>query len=153
MLNRLRLEVHGADLCSRLAVRAVVGVEAGVGEAEALDGTAVEDVFGDDLVYVFDVDEAVPDGLGVDDDGGAVLALVEAAGFVGADGVLEAGVFDGVFEGGFELFAAAGAATGTGGGAVALVGADEDVVVKLRHVLEILWGLGGKVGVRGTVAF
>ncbi len=43
---------------------AVVGIEAGFGEAEALDGAAVEDVLGDDLVYVFERDEAVPDGLG-----------------------------------------------------------------------------------------
>ena len=60
-------------------VRAVFGVEARVGEAEALDGAAVEDVLGDDLVYVLDLDEAVPDGLGVDNDRMAVLALVEAA--------------------------------------------------------------------------
>jgi hypothetical protein len=82
-------------------VGAMLGVEAGVQEAQALYGTAVKEVFGDDLLDVFDVDEAVPDGFGVDHDYGAVLALVEASGFVGSDMVLEAGVLDGVLEGGF----------------------------------------------------
>jgi hypothetical protein len=125
---------------SGFAVWAVVGVEAGVWEAKALDWAAVEDVLGDDLVYIFEGNEAVPDGLRIDNDRGAVLALVEAAGFIGSYGVLEAGVFEGFLEGVFELFAAAGTATGAAGGAIALVGADEDVVVKLCHAYEVLWG-------------
>ena len=44
--------------------------------------------------------------------------------------MFETGVFKCFLEGVFELFAAAGTATGTGGGVVALVGADEDVVVE-----------------------
>jgi hypothetical protein len=111
----------------------MLNVETGVGEAQALNGTVVEEVFGDDLGDVFDVDEAIPDGLGVDHDDRTVFALVEAAGFVGPDVVLEAGFLDGVFEGRFELFAAAGKAAGTGGAFVAFVGADEDVVVKFWH--------------------
>jgi hypothetical protein len=116
-------------------VRAVFGVEARVGEAEALDGTIVEEVFGDDLVDVAGMDVAVPDGFGIDDDDGAVLALVEAAGFVGADVVLESGFLDGVLERCFKLFAALGKAAGTCGGFVALVGADEDVVVEFWQSL------------------
>lgn len=80
-------------------VWAVLGVETGVGEAQALNGTAVEEMFGDDFFDVFDVDEAVPDGLGIDHDDGAVFALVEAAGFVGPDVVFEASFLDGVLEG------------------------------------------------------
>ena len=80
-------------------MRTVLGIEAGVGKAQALYGTVVEEMFGDDLVDVTRVDVAVPDGLGIDHDDGAVLALVEAAGFVGADMVLEAGFLDGIFEG------------------------------------------------------
>lgn len=80
-------------------MRAVLGVEAGVGEAEALDGTVVEEVLDNDLFDVPGVDVAVPDGFGVDDDDGAVLALVEAAGLVGTDVMLEAGFLDGIFEG------------------------------------------------------
>jgi hypothetical protein len=57
-------------------VGAVLNVEAGVGEAEALDGAAVEEMFGNDFFDVFDVDKTVPDGLGIDHDDGTVFALV-----------------------------------------------------------------------------
>ena len=116
-------------------VGAKLGIEAGVGETQTFYGTAVEKVLGDDLLDVFDVDEAVPNGLGVDHDDWPVLALVEAAGFVGSDVVLEAGFLDGVLEGGFELFTAVWKAAGTVGAFVALVSADKDVVVEFRHYL------------------
>ncbi len=109
---------------------AVLGVEAGVGEAEALDGTVVEEVFGNDFVDVARVNVAVPDGFGIDDDDGTVLALVETSGLVGTDMMLEAGFLDGIFEGRFKLFASLGKAAGTGGRFVTLVGTDEDVVVE-----------------------
>jgi hypothetical protein len=111
----------------------VVGVDAGGGQAEALDGVAVDEVLLDDFFGVAGVDEAVPDGFGVDDEDGAVLALVEAAGFVDADFAFEAGGFDGVLEGAFEFFAVVIGAAGTGGGAVAFVEADEDVVFEVGH--------------------
>ena len=117
----------------------MLGVEAGFGKAEALDRAAMQDVLGDDLVYVLELDESIPDGLGVDDDYGAVLALIEAAGLIGSDGVLEACLLEGFFEGIFEFFATAGPATGTGGGVIALVGADEDMVVEPGHELNP-WG-------------
>ena len=126
----LGLGLGGLLVFGRGLVGATLGVEAGVGEAEALDGAVVEEVLGDDLVDVLEVDVAVPDGFGVDDDYGTMLALVEAAGLVGADVVLEAGFFDGVLEGWLELLTAVGEATWTRGGFIALVGADEDVVVE-----------------------
>ncbi len=116
-------------------VGALLGVEAGVGKAEALDGTVVEEVFGDDLLDVPDVDVSVPDGFGIDHDYGAVFALVEAAGLVRANVMFEAGFFDGVLEGWFELLAALRKAAGTAGGFVALIGADEDMVVEFRQML------------------
>lgn len=72
-------------------VGAGFGVEAGVGDAETFDGAAGDEVLGDDFVGVFRFDPAIPDGIGVDDDCGAVLALVEAAGFVDADAASQAG--------------------------------------------------------------
>jgi hypothetical protein len=114
----------GASLC----------VQTGIGEAEAFDGAAVEEMFGDDLLDVFDVDEAVPDRLRVDDEHGTVLALVETGRLVGADGLFEAGVFNGVLEGGPELFAVLGTAAGAGGAFVALVVTDEEVMFELWHV-------------------
>jgi hypothetical protein len=106
----------------------VVGVNAGGGKAEALDGTPVDKVLLDDLFGVFGLCEAVPDCLGIDDDDGAVLALVEASGFVDADAMLEAGGFDGVFEGAAKFLAVLMGAAGAGGGLVAVVEADEKMV-------------------------
>lgn len=68
------------------AVRAGFGVEAVLGEAEPFDRTAGDEVLGDDFCGVFGLDVAVPDGLGINDDGRSVLTLVEAEGLVDADG-------------------------------------------------------------------
>jgi len=87
----------------------------------------------DDLVHVLHLYEAVPYGLGIDDDHGAVLALVETAGLVGANDVLEAGLLEGILEGRLELFAALGKATGASCVLVALVGTDKEMVLKFRH--------------------
>jgi hypothetical protein len=114
-------------------VGAVVGVEAGVGQADTIDGTAVKEVLVDDLLGVVGVGEAVPDGFGIDDQNGAVLALIEAAGLIDADTVLEAGSFDGILEGTTEFFAVFVAATGAGSGFVALVQADKEVTFEDWH--------------------
>ena len=114
-------------------MRAVVGVDAGVGKAEALDGTAVEKVLLDDLFGVVGIGETVPDGFGVDDEDGTVLALIEATGFVDANAVLEAGGLDGILEGAAEFFAVFVAAAGAGGGIVALVEADKNVMFEDWH--------------------
>lgn len=114
-------------------MRAVFRVKTGAGKPKALHGTAMNEVLGDDFIKIFKMDEAIPDGLGVDHDDGAVLALVEAGGLVGADLMLESGVLDGVLEGGFELFTALRETAWPRRRLVALVGADEDVVFKFRQ--------------------
>ncbi len=62
------------------------GIEAGVGDLQPLHRFAVEDVRLDDLVDIGQGDMSVPNGFWIDDDGRPVLALIEASGFVGADG-------------------------------------------------------------------
>jgi hypothetical protein len=121
----------------------VVGVDAGVGKAKALDGTAVEEVFLNDLFGVVGVGETVPDGFGIDDQDGSVLALVEAAGFVDADAVLEAGGLDGILEGAAEFLAVFVAAAGAGGGIVALVEADKNVMFEDWH-RDLMHRMGGR---------
>ena len=111
----------------------MVGVDAGVGKAEALDGAAMEEVLLNDLFGIVGVGETVPDGLGINDHDGAVLALVEAAGFVHANAVLEAGGFDGILEGAAEFLAVFVAAAGAGGGIVALVEANKEVMFEDWH--------------------
>jgi len=127
-------------------VRAVVGVDAGVGKAEAFHGAAVEEVLLDDLFGIAGASETVPDGFGVDDEDGAVLALVEAPGFVYANTMLEAGGFDGVLEGAAEFLAVFEGAAGAGG-FVALVEADEEVMFEDWHAgLDAVWGAGLRKG-------
>jgi hypothetical protein len=60
-------------------VRTNLSVKARVGEEKALDGATVQQVLTDNLRNIFYVDEAVPNGLRIDDHDGAMLALVETA--------------------------------------------------------------------------
>jgi hypothetical protein len=64
-------------------------VEAFVGQTKAFDWLAADDVRIDDFVDVGFGDEAIPDGLRIDDKVGTVLALVEASGLIGADAAFQ----------------------------------------------------------------
>lgn len=66
-------------------MRAGFGVEAIFGDAEPLDGTATDEMFGDDLTSIFGLNVAVPYSIGINNHGGTVLALVEAERLVDAD--------------------------------------------------------------------
>ena len=124
----------------------MVGVDAGVGKSEAFDGAAVEEVLLHDLFGVAGLGETVPDGFGIDHEDGAVLALVEAAGFVDADAVFEARGFDRVLEGAAEFLAVVEGAAGAGG-FVTLVEADEEVVFEDGHAgLDAGLGAGLREG-------
>ena len=61
-------------------------IQAGVRSPETLYRLIADDVGFDDLVYVSCANMAVPDRIGIDDYVRPMLALVQAAGFVGADG-------------------------------------------------------------------
>jgi hypothetical protein len=140
---------RGLLLCvSAVAMRAGIGVNAGFRQPKTANRTAVNQMLLDDLIDVAGADVAVPDRLGIDDNNGSVLALIEAAGLVGADFVLQAGILDGVFEGGLEVFGAVGKAAGPGGRFIPFVVADEEVVFKERHLIWILAAPSGCVPYR-----
>jgi hypothetical protein len=61
------------------------GVDASVRQDQPGDWGSTEDVGFDDFVYVADGDVAIPDCFGINHDRRAVLALLEASRFVGAD--------------------------------------------------------------------
>jgi len=126
--NGQQLPAFGSGL-----VRATLGIEAGVGEDEALDGTAVKKMLADNLRDVFHMDEAVPDSLRVDHHNRAVLALVKTATFVRADFAFQTGVLNRVLESAFQLPAAFAGTARARGVFVPLVGADEEVMLELCH--------------------
>jgi hypothetical protein len=118
-------------------VGAGFGVQAGVSDAEALDGAAGDEVLGDDFIGVFGFDAAVPDGIGVDDDGGPVLALVKAARLVDADAASEAGFASELRKAGMEgalAVCSAGRSRRVSGTDVVT---DEDVAFEWWHGLRI----------------
>jgi len=116
-------------------VRAGFGVEALVGYTQALDGTAGDEMLGDDLRRIRWLDVAVPDCFGIDHDHGAVLALVQAAGFVDADPTAQAGGFGPLLEFGVQITGSIGGAGGTRGAFGTRVVTDKDVALKGGHGL------------------
>ena len=107
-----------------------LSVEAFVGETEALDGTAGDEVLVDDFGGVFGAHVAIPNGLRINDDSVAMLALIEAAGLVDADARAEAGSLHELLNGGVEFALAVGVAGGAWGFGGAGVGADKNVAFK-----------------------
>jgi hypothetical protein len=123
----LRDGLVGASLC----------VQTTIGQAQPLDRPAVDEVLLNDLADILQLHKAVPDRLGIDDNGGAVLALVQAPGLIGTNLVLQPSLLQCVLEGGFELLSAPGATAWARGALVALVGADKDVVLELGQAASL----------------
>jgi hypothetical protein len=119
-------------------VRADGGVEAVVRNEKALDGPAGNEVLADDFGHVFNFDSAVPDGFGVDDDGGAVLALIEAERLVDAD-VGEAGGLGELLELREDFALSVGSAGGAGSSLGSNVMTDKDVMLVKRQSVILLF--------------
>jgi len=120
------------------AVGAGFGVDAFLGEAEALDGTAGDEMFGDDLGGVFRLHAAVPDGLRVNNDRWSVLALVEAERLVDAHRGAEAGGLGLLLQGGEERADAIGGAGWPRSAGGAYVMTDKDVMFKRGQAIFLL---------------
>src|SRR5579883_2679998 len=122
-----------SELSLRLGstVRAVRGVQALIGEQQSFDRLSVHDVGLDDLVDVGDT--AVPDLVRIDDNGGAVLALIEAPGHVGTHALLETTQGELLFEKELKLGLAGGIAATAGMARLAPIAADKQVLFELGH--------------------
>lgn len=115
-------------------VRAGSRIEAAFRKAQALDGTATDEVFVDYLLYILSFDEAVPDGIRVNDHGRTVFALVEASGLVGANTPSQTSRLDGVLELGMDLaFTLLVRTGGTSAAGLSGIGADENVTLEFRQ--------------------
>ncbi len=89
----------------------------------------------DNFGYVFLCYTGVPNAFGIDHDGGAVFALVEATGFVGTHTVFEAARRQFFFEGQLQFTQAVRVAAAARGVSRTLIGANEDVSFELRHTI------------------
>lgn len=88
----------------------------------ALDHMTFHDF--DHIVFRFD---RVPDSLGINDDAGALRAVIETAGFIGAHDVLEVEALGFLFKSGVQVFRAEMGATAARIVRAALVCADKNM--------------------------
>jgi hypothetical protein len=110
----------------------VSGVQNLIGDEQPPHRLATDNVRFDDFVHIFGLHAAIPDGFGVNDDGGAEFALIEAAGFVGAHH-LDAALGELGFEEALEFALAGGIAAGARMAWFALVHTNKNMLFKLGH--------------------
>jgi hypothetical protein len=109
-------------------VRTGFCVEALFGDAETVYRAASDEVIPNNGFGVLGADIAVPDGLRVDDDHGAVLALVEATGLVDAHAAGKASFLCQLLEAGVQIALAVGGTGDAGRIGGAGVVANKDVM-------------------------
>jgi hypothetical protein len=112
-------------------------VEAAIRSNEALYRLATENMRLDYFIDIFCSNPAVPNCVGVYNDIRSMFALVKAAGFVGADFVLEAACCEFPFEHPLQFACSARIATSSRMAGRALINADEDMLLKLRHLINL----------------
>ena len=66
------------------AMRAALGIHASISKAQSFHGPPSDQVFCNNLFRIFRLNVAVPHSLRVNHNGGSVLTLVQASGFVDA---------------------------------------------------------------------
>jgi hypothetical protein len=114
-------------------MRTASSVDARVSEAKPFDRHATDQMTLDDLGDVGFRDAAVPHGVGIHDDRRTVLALIEAAGFIGAHAPLQLAIDEGLFESLLQPVAGVGIARAARVAGLTLVVADEDVSLEWGH--------------------
>jgi len=114
-----------------------LGVDAAVTEPQTLDRAVTYDVRPDDLGDVGHVYVSIPNALGIDHHGRTVLALVEASGFVGANGVFEPTKSELGFEGPLKFGGAVGITASAGMSLGTPVAAYENVFFEFRHGIRV----------------
>jgi len=132
-LTRVNFSWVCGSASGRLAMLASRFVQAFVSDPKALDRVVSHNVGFDDFLYIRESDIAVPDCFGIDHDRGAVLALVETAGFIGANGTSYSGLAEEPLELSLKVTGSVGIATATRVSVGTLVAADEDVLLELGH--------------------
>jgi len=114
-------------------VRADLGVDAGVGDAQALDRASVDKVLLDDFGCVFGLDAPVPDCVGIDYDRRAMFALIKTHGLVDPDAIGEPSRFGQLLKLGKDFAFSIGGAGWAGRAFWADIMAHEDVMFEKRQ--------------------
>jgi len=126
-------------------------VDAFVGEAQSRYGFSLHQMHADDFLNVAFPHKSVPDGVGINDDGDAVLALVEATGDIDANRAVQSGAANEVFQGLANPLGTFLTATAARMASRPLIRADEYVSFKARQSSRsFVWHrrLAGELGCR-----
>ena len=115
------------------SVRAVRIVDAVLGNQKSLHDLAAPEVSLNDFVHIRQLDTSVPDGVRIDDDAGAVFALVQAATAIGPHRSTKASSSQSFLEGGAKKLRALGVAATPRMAVGTLVSADEKMMSVLGH--------------------
>lgn len=103
-------------------------------EPKPVDGHFAEDVRIHDLGHILRPDSSIPNRIGIDDHGGAVFALLEAARSIGPDpGARHPALSQNPLKGFVQLSLAFGVAAPAGIARRSLISAYENVLLELRH--------------------
>jgi len=127
------------------AVGATRRVQAVVGNQEALYRFAIDDVGLNDFVDVRGGHVAIPDRFGVHDNGGAVLTLVEASRHIGAHALFQSAQGQLLLELKLQLGLCLGIAAPARMARIALVAADEQMLLELGHEFNLQDFRGAKL--------
>ena len=109
------------------------GIETRFRKPESLDRTSSKDVRLDDLINIGFGDMSIPDGIRIHNNIRPMLALIEAAGLVGADSASEASHRQLLFERFLQLRFGHRIAASSRMACWTLVSADKNMFFKLRH--------------------
>ncbi len=107
------------------------GVDAAFGQQQSLDRTSRDQMRGNNFIHIGLRDMSIPDGFRIDDYGGPMFALIEAAGLVDPDAPFKTCGIDGLLEARLQLRLAIGITAGPRAAGFALVDADKYVPLEL----------------------
>ncbi len=119
-------------------MRTTLGVQAILGHAQALHGPAGDQMLGNNGFGILRPDVAVPNGFRINNHHGAVLALVEAAGFVDAHAAGKPGGFGEPLQAGVQIACAVARAGGPRRFRRASIVADKHVTLKAGQTAFLL---------------
>ena len=115
------------------------GIDTRLCQAQPLHRAAVLHMLLNDLRDILRLDKAIPDRLGVNDHRRPVLALIQAAGFVGTHGRFQTCGSDRLFEQSLQLAFSVGRAAPARAAGFPLIGADKQVSLESCQVFAPLF--------------